>query len=701
MKRFLNIFVNVLILALLASCAKDIVDVNGDIKGVVKDSDDGHLLQNCNITLSPSGKTYITNADGQFNFEELEPGTYTLSFTKTGYNDATKTVTVVSGQSTDASVIMKSKGAFAISSNSLDFGDLNSSMTFQLVNNSDVSTSFKVSDTPSWLTLSMSSGVVQQGGSLSVVANVNRDAVDYGEHAHTLTISYTGRTNGNVTLNVKMTKVKQTEPKVSIDQSATEITQNSFKIKGAIVATGGSAITSYGFCWSVAHNPTIADSKVDNGSTVETCEFNSLISNLAIATSYYVRAYATNSLGTSYSNEIVVTTQDVASDKWDGNIAKSFAGGSGSVGDPYKVATGGQLLLMKDYKDKCFVLANNIDLDNHNWLPFVFNGKLDGAGYVISNLKIERTDDYQGLFSKMQRIGTVKNLTIKGVNINAPQNNFIGALVGQCSGSVSNVHVILTPGSKLMGNESVGGLIGKLLSPNTDGCSMSDCTVKALSDDVIISGGNGVGGICGGASHGYSFGSADIDNCISEVTVAGNRFVGGIVGSSYSRVVVTNCGATANIKGTDYIGGIIGEVTGAVQGCKAVVTAEGDEYVGGISGSAGYTGSIVACYSTGKLSGSYGVAGISPGGSVELCYSTAESKSKDFVGIGGRAKDCATTSATASGTNTVANCTDITSHLRDAYSSHAEYWDFSKTWLWEGKINGQSVKVSCPRLSWE
>ena len=108
------------------SCAKDIVNVNGTITGVVKDYDDGHLIQNCQVSLSPVGTTSITSSDGQFIFSDLEPGSYTLTFSKSGYTDQNKTVTVTSGQSTDASITLKSKGAFALSETNLKFGDLNS-----------------------------------------------------------------------------------------------------------------------------------------------------------------------------------------------------------------------------------------------------------------------------------------------------------------------------------------------------------------------------------------------------------------------------------------------------------------------------------------------------------------------------------------------------------------------------------------------
>ena len=75
---------------------------------------------------------------------------------------------------------------------------------------------------------------------------------------------------------------------------------------GNISTDGGSPITSRGVCWSTNQNPTISDSKTADGSG--TGAFTSSITALTINVTYYIRAYATNSIGTSYGNQIVVTT---------------------------------------------------------------------------------------------------------------------------------------------------------------------------------------------------------------------------------------------------------------------------------------------------------------------------------------------------------------------------------------------------------
>jgi len=88
----------------------------------------------------------------------------------------------------------------------------------------------------------------------------------------------------------------------------TEITQTSAFSGGTIISNGGTSILSRGVCWSKGQTPTNNDSKTTDGTGPGT--FESTISGLTANTTYYVRAYATNSKGTGYGNTKSFTTQD-------------------------------------------------------------------------------------------------------------------------------------------------------------------------------------------------------------------------------------------------------------------------------------------------------------------------------------------------------------------------------------------------------
>ncbi|MFM6976632.1 MAG: hypothetical protein ACKOW2_07265 [Sphingobacteriaceae bacterium] len=88
--------------------------------------------------------------------------------------------------------------------------------------------------------------------------------------------------------------------------AVTNITFDSATSGGDITSDGGSPITASGICWSNNPNPTIADSHTADGTT--TGSFTSNMASLNSLAVYHVRAYATNSNGTSYGNDISFTT---------------------------------------------------------------------------------------------------------------------------------------------------------------------------------------------------------------------------------------------------------------------------------------------------------------------------------------------------------------------------------------------------------
>ena len=88
--------------------------------------------------------------------------------------------------------------------------------------------------------------------------------------------------------------------------AATNITINSLTSGGVITNSGGADITARGVCWSTTQNPTISSSYTTDGSG--SGSFSSNITSLTPNTKYYIRAYATNSAGTGYGNEVSPTT---------------------------------------------------------------------------------------------------------------------------------------------------------------------------------------------------------------------------------------------------------------------------------------------------------------------------------------------------------------------------------------------------------
>lgn len=507
-------------------------------------------------------------------------------------------------------------------------------------------------------------------------------------------------------------------PTVSIGQ-ASNIQKKSFNVTGEIKSTGGLTISDYGHCWSTSSNPTTSDSRTSFGSRSGEGSFSSDISGLAENTTYYIRAYAVNSKGTSYSDQIIVTTAEGSTDKWDGSKASSFAGGSGTTVDPYQIETGAQFVLIKDYPDKRFILNNNINLDNRSWPSIEFSGTLDGNGYTVSNLKISRTEDNLGLFSILK--GTVKNLNIKGVNIQSGTSSGIGTVAGKLmpGGGIINCNVMLTDDSKILGDYSVGGFVGYC------GCAyneysnykitISKCTLTSSASANVILGNVQVGGIVGymGCHSSYMKQSITIENCHVNAKIYGGSFVGGVCGAAFqldNYSYITNCSFIGAVSGESKVGGIFGaneEYSGkcfTITGCKAnaKITTTND-YAGGIFGDIQAESKVVACYATGELECENaeaerigGIGGRTRYGysnQQELCYSAVSSSNANFsdICVGSDKKNC----------TSVASCDNITEYLQSCYSEYADYYNFNNTWTWTGTVNGKTVSISCPKLAWE
>ena len=94
-------------------------------------------------------------------------------------------------------------------------------------------------------------------------------------------------------------------PTVTTD-TVSNITPNTATCGGNVTADGGATITARGVCWSTSQNPTVSDSHTTDGSGAGT--FTCQLSDLELDITYHVRAYATNSAGTAYGEEVTFTT---------------------------------------------------------------------------------------------------------------------------------------------------------------------------------------------------------------------------------------------------------------------------------------------------------------------------------------------------------------------------------------------------------
>lgn len=171
-------------------------------------------------------------------------------------------------------------------------------------------------------------------------------SVTVGSGAGTFTSTITGLTQGatyfvrSFATNVQGTSygaetsfTTQTTPTVSVTATPTSITTTTAIGGGTISSTGGATITTSGLVWGASTNPEITlSTKTTNGATSGT--FTSSITGLTQGTTYYVRAYATNYLGTSYGPNITfttITTPTVSATATVTSITGTTATGGGTI----------------------------------------------------------------------------------------------------------------------------------------------------------------------------------------------------------------------------------------------------------------------------------------------------------------------------------------------------------------------------------
>ncbi len=154
---------------------------------------------------------------------------------------------------------------------------------------------------------------------------------------------------------------------------------------GNITSDGGSAILTRGICWNTQTNPSISNFKTSNG--IGSGIFVSQITGLSPNTTYYARAYASNSSGVSYGNEISFTTLQ------NGSNVSTVTDIDGNIYDT--VAIGSQVWLKQNLNTTKFNNGNPISLitDVTQW------SIVDSAAYSNFNNSISNPTNYGRLYN--------------------------------------------------------------------------------------------------------------------------------------------------------------------------------------------------------------------------------------------------------------------------------------------------------------
>ena len=220
----------------------------------------------------------------------------------------------------------------------------------------------------------------------------------------------------------------------------------------------------------------------------------------------------------------------------------------------------------KDRSINCTLTAD-IDLTGKDWSPIGTNfynsytGTFDGGGHTIMGLTVTTNDQYVGLFGRLGKAGTVKNVVMDGIQITCNHRlGYAGGVAGfSWGGTIENCSV----SGSVSGTICAGGVVGIQWEASITGCS-SSATVKGMVQ---------VGGVAGETNSGATMAACyATGNVTIEIDPINNILGGGLVGFNAGSSVLA-CYATGNVTSTGsgtgnvHIGGFLGGNYTTVTAC--------------------------------------------------------------------------------------------------------------------------------------
>ena len=322
----------------------------GSIYGIVTDKATGEQIINAGVELQPVGLKTVTGSDGQFEFNEVAAGEYTLYVTKTGYLDQTSsTIIVEAGKQSKGDVqLEKAPAALRIVDDNgkdiseLDFGEklADVSRQFNIFNDGTEKIKWKISFSADWIeSVSEESGELKEGGTQGIIVNIDRSLLESGENTTTIHVT---SNDGNKQLTVKATNATVLPTLNTLE--ATNITSSSAVLNAEILTKGVPSYSERGFVYALSSNPTLEDTlgKLTAKVTEENM-YSATVTGLELGEEYHVRGYAINEAGVAYStNEVSfkltqslpeVTTENPTNISL-GSGTATFNGSIENVGDP-------------------------------------------------------------------------------------------------------------------------------------------------------------------------------------------------------------------------------------------------------------------------------------------------------------------------------------------------------------------------------
>ena len=245
----------------------------------------------------------------------------------------------------------------------------------------------------------------------------------------------------------------------------------------------------------------------------------------------------------------------------------------------------------------CHAADKSQNLEEKSWVPIgnsneKYQGTFDGNNKTITNLYINASQNYMGLFGCTYS-GTIKNLTFEYANV-TETNNYAGVLVGKAFGGSTLQNIKISNTCQIKGGKYTGGIAGDLVG------NAYNCVNYAMVQGIKF-----IGGLCGRYSSSRTGNSMTACANYGNVT-ASSQDVGGLVGY-FDSGTIQDCANYGGVKGTERVAGMVGSVTnGKIQNVFSygnISVTNKTQNVGMFFGlfRSGATEGMVAYYSGAKL----------------------------------------------------------------------------------------------------
>ena len=437
--------------------------------------------------------------------------------------------------------------------------------------------------------------------------------------------------------------------------AVTNVTATTATAGGNIADAGTPAYTERGVVYGTTANPTIDG----NGAKIVvagsgTGSFTTDLESLTPATTYYVRAYATNENGTAYGEQVSFTTlspsRTVTIGEQVGTLIVGIAGTvtfplittnftdgtyvatpttSGAAAWPYGMSVQGDVVINNNIGILTIAASSEI-----SGIARLFSGmriSLDGTPSTLFTLTISEAEETtfpgSGTSANPYLIGTAEELEMLAELVNVGDANYNDKYykltadidLGVAPYNAGEGWMSIGRGSNPFrghfdgNNHKVSGLYISASGTNNVGLfgNIDGGTVKNLGVEGGIRGSTNVGGLAGIIRNG------SITNCYASVMVSGSTAIGGLVGD-VTNGSVTNCYATGDVTAFfTRVGGLVGNIfngsniTNSFATGNVISTLPDPSYsdAGGLVGGV-FESNVTNCYAVGSVNARNRAAGI-------------------------------------------------------------------------------------------